>query len=102
MRDRRSNQIHPMDPKLFTKFYQIQNSLGIRNARDSDYLWYRSPATNAAMRRRSRGVATNSYHMRGQAIDFRIDGVPLAKIRQAAENLKSGGVAIIRKVILYM
>ncbi|MFD0965507.1 DUF882 domain-containing protein [Seminibacterium arietis] len=97
LRDRRSNQIHPMDPKLFTKFYQIQNSLGIRNAEIQIICGYRSPATNAAMRRRSRGVATNSYHMRGQAIDFRIDGVPLAKIRQAAENLKSGGVGYYPK-----
>ncbi|MDU0888484.1 MAG: DUF882 domain-containing protein, partial [Haemophilus parainfluenzae] len=32
------------------------------------------------------------YHIKGQAIDFKIPGVPLARLRQAAENLDSGGV----------
>ena len=44
------------------------------------------------MSRRSSGVASNSYHTRGQAIDFRIDGVALSKVRAAAESLSSGGV----------
>ncbi|NBI12918.1 DUF882 domain-containing protein [[Haemophilus] felis] len=92
MRDKRNNQIHKMDPKLFAKFYKIQNSLGLRNTEIQIISGYRSPASNAAMRRKSRGVASNSYHTRGQAIDFRIDGVSLAKIRQAAEKLRSGGV----------
>ena len=43
-------------------------------------------------RRQSRDVASNSYHIKGQAIDFKIPGVPLARLRQAAENLDSGGV----------
>lgn len=44
------------------------------------------------MSARSRGVAQNSYHMRGQAIDFRIDGISLAKVRKVAANLNKGGV----------
>lgn len=92
MRDKRNNQIHRMDAKLFNKFYRIQSALGLRSTEIQIICGYRSPASNANMRRSGRGVASNSYHMRGQAIDFRIDGVSLAKVRQAAENLNNGGV----------
>ncbi|PJG83111.1 YcbK family protein [Caviibacterium pharyngocola] len=92
LRDKRTNQVHRMDSNLFSKFYKIQSLLGLRNTEIQIICGYRSPASNASMRRNSRGVASNSYHMRGQAIDFRIDGVSLASVRQAAENLNNGGV----------
>ncbi|ACA31316.1 YcbK family protein [Histophilus somni] len=92
MRDKRNNQIHKMDPKLFHKFVHIQNNLGLQNSEIQIICGYRSPASNSAMLRSGRGVARNSYHTRGQAIDFRIEGVSLAKLRQTAENLKNGGV----------
>ena len=44
---------------------------------------YRSPATNAMLRRRSSGVARFSQHMLGHAMDFYIPGVPLEQIRFA-------------------
>ena len=42
---------------------------------------YRSPATNAMLRRRSSGVARFSQHMLGHAMDFYIPDVPLEQIR---------------------
>lgn len=92
MRDRRTDQVHHMDPNLFMKFYHLQNNLGLRTAQIDVICGYRSAKTNAVRHRQSRGVASNSYHIKGQAIDFRIPAIPLAKLRQAAENLKSGGV----------
>ncbi|MGR3808570.1 DUF882 domain-containing protein [Pasteurella testudinis] len=92
LRDRRTQQVHRIEPQLFSKLYQIQGNLGLRNTEIQIICGYRAPATNAAMSARSRGVAKNSYHTRGQAIDFRIDGVSLAKVRKAATNLKNGGV----------
>ena len=92
LRDKRTNQVHQMDPQLFTKFYRVQQQLGLRNTEIQIICGYRSAASNAAMHRRSRGVASNSYHIRGQAIDFRIDGVPLAKLRNTVESLQDGGV----------
>ena len=91
MRDKRDQSTHRMDPKLFSKFYRLQQSLGLRNTEIQIICGYRSPKSNAAMHNRSRGVASNSYHLRGQAVDFRIDGVPLAKVRNAVKNLKDGG-----------
>ena len=92
LRDKRTNQVHKMDPQLFTKFYRVQQQLGLRNTEIQIICGYRSAASNAAMHRRSNGVASNSYHIRGQAIDFRIDGVPLATLRDSVQSLQNGGV----------
>jgi uncharacterized protein YcbK (DUF882 family) len=41
---------------------------------------------------RGGGVARQSLHMLGQAIDIRIPGVPLTDLRDAALSLATGGV----------
>ena len=53
---------------------------------------YRSPTTNAWLASVSRGVASDSQHMNGNAMDIRFPGVPVFKIRQAARSLDMGGV----------
>ncbi len=44
------------------------------------------------LRARSTGVAQNSQHINGEAIDFEIPGVPLEKIREVGLRLQRGGV----------
>lgn len=92
MRDRHTNQIKRIDPKLFAKLNQLQMRLGFRNAEILVLSGYRSAQTNAALRRYRSGVASNSYHIRGQAVDFQISGVALSQVRNAAESLNNGGV----------
>lgn len=92
MRDRHENKVKAIDPKLFLKLTQIQYRLGLRNSEILVLSGYRTARTNAAMRSRSRGVASNSYHIQGKAVDFRIENVPLARIKQVAESLNNGGV----------
>ena len=53
---------------------------------------YRSPATNEALRQHSTGVARDSLHVHGQAIDIRLADVPLQSLRDAARSMRSGGV----------
>lgn len=53
---------------------------------------YRSPATNARARRRDGRVARNSFHMHGQAVDIRVRGRSLSRLRRAALSLQAGGV----------
>ncbi|HYN61457.1 MAG TPA: DUF882 domain-containing protein, partial [Rubrivivax sp.] len=49
--------------------------------------------TNTQLRQtRGGGVARNSLHMEGRAIDVRLPGVPLAELRDAAQALRVGGV----------
>lgn len=92
MRDRRTNKVKAIDPNLFVKLNQIQVRLGLRNAEILVLSGYRSAQTNAALRRTHRGVASNSFHIQGKAIDFQVAGVPLHKVKAAAESLHNGGV----------
>ncbi|WP_038172439.1 YcbK family protein [Vibrio pacinii] len=90
-RDFRRNEVHPMDKRLFDHISQIQTELGVESEVQI-ISGYRSPATNEALRSRSDGVAKKSYHMLGQALDFRLDGVELKRVRDIARELDFGGV----------
>lgn len=90
-RDFRRNEVHPMDKRLFDHISQIQSELGVETEVQI-ISGYRSPATNEALRSRSDGVAKKSYHMLGQALDFRLDGVELKRVRDIARELDFGGV----------
>jgi uncharacterized protein YcbK (DUF882 family) len=58
---------------------------------------YRSPATNAMLARRSNGVAKNSLHVKGMAIDLRLPDRALADLRAAALALAGGGAGYYPK-----
>jgi uncharacterized protein YcbK (DUF882 family) len=58
---------------------------------------YRSPETNVMLRRRSNGVARNSLHMQGKAMDVRLRGVELTQLQKAALVLGRGGVGYYSK-----
>lgn len=90
-RDFRRNEVHPMDKNLFDQISEIQSLLGTQ-AEVQIISGYRSPATNEMLRTHSSGVAKKSFHMLGQAIDFRLDGVQLSQVREAAIELGAGGV----------
>jgi uncharacterized protein YcbK (DUF882 family) len=53
---------------------------------------YRSPETNAVLHAKSRGVASRSLHVCGQAIDIRVPGIRTAALRDTALSLSAGGV----------
>ena len=53
---------------------------------------YRSPKTNAMLRARSRGVARNSLHMKGQAADLRLASRSVGQMFRAAKACAAGGV----------
>ena len=53
---------------------------------------YRTPETNALLRKRSRGVAKKSLHMKGQAADLRMQGKSVRQVAQAAASCSAGGV----------
>jgi uncharacterized protein YcbK (DUF882 family) len=91
MRDwRRGESVH-MDPHLFDLLWETYREVGGKKPIDV-ICGYRAPGTNAMLRARSTGVAQNSQHINGQAIDFEIPGVPLERIRNMGLRLQRGGV----------
>ncbi|MBC8948904.1 MULTISPECIES: YcbK family protein [Xenorhabdus] len=95
-RDFRQNKVKTIDPKLFDQIYLLQMMMGI-NKPVQLISGYRSLATNNMLRHASGGVAKHSYHTRGQAMDFHIDGVQLAHIRKVALKMRAGGVGFYPK-----
>ncbi|MCF6272935.1 MAG: DUF882 domain-containing protein [Rhodobacteraceae bacterium] len=62
---------------------------------DEPYLMlsgYRSPSTNAMLASRSRGVASNSYHVKGMAADLRLSTRSTSQMAAAAIATNAGGV----------
>jgi len=53
---------------------------------------YRCPATNAMLASMTDGVAQNSLHMQGMAVDIRVPDRSLVKVQRAALSLEAGGV----------
>jgi uncharacterized protein YcbK (DUF882 family) len=90
-RDFRQNKAIDMDKHLFDQLSQIQQLIGCNNEIQI-ISGYRTPETNNMLRQKSSGVAQKSFHMQGRAIDFRIEGVPLSRVKKAALSLKMGGV----------
>ncbi len=80
-----------MDPKLFDIVWEVYRESG--SSQPIDVLsGYRSPHTNAMLRRRSRQVAEHSQHMEGKAIDAHFVDVGTATIRDVAMRMQAGGV----------
>ena len=91
LRDWRDGTTRPIDPRLLDLLWSLRRKLDV-DAPVEVFCGYRSPETNAMLRRRSRGVARNSLHMQGMAIDFRVPSRSLRAVRAAAVSLKAGGV----------
>ena len=91
LRDWRRAEQTRMDPQLIDLIWEVQREAGSNQPIDV-VCGYRSPQTNAMLRRRSRGVARFSQHMLGHAMDFYIPGVPLDHLREIGLRLQRGGV----------
>lgn len=93
LRDYRTGEIKPIDPPLLNYLYAISCSLKL-TARQPFHIisGYRSKKTNDRLRRRGRGVAKNSYHIQGKAIDIRLPSYRTSTVRRTASRLRMGGV----------
>lgn len=91
LRDFRNGETHAIDPALLDQLHALTRVTA--DAATIEVIsGYRSPATNQMLHERSRGVATQSLHLEGRAIDIRVAGVRLADLRDAALSLRAGGV----------
>ena len=93
LRDWRSQEQTTMDRHLFDIIWEVYREVDGKKPIQIISA-YRSPETNAMLRRRSAhtGVARFSQHMLGHAMDFYIPDVALEQIRFAGLRLQRGGV----------
>ncbi len=91
MRDWRLNEPTKMDPRLFDIIWEVYRESGSHQPVNV-FSAYRSPQTNAMLRRRSRQVAEHSQHMEGKAIDAHFEDVSPQRIRDIAMRMEEGGV----------
>ena len=96
MRDWRSDDVKEIDLRTIDIMAASHNLLDV----NEPYMMlsgYRSPKTNAMLRSRSRGVAKNSLHMRGQAADLRLSSRSVTQMANAAIACRAGGVGKYRR-----
>src|ERR1700693_2012849 len=98
LRDHRTGDVRPFDPRLFDLLYDLTASLGDSGGEIDVICGYRTPWSNEFLRTRNphTGVAQHSLHMQAEAIDIRLRGIPTSELRDAALLLHRGGVGYYR------
>lgn len=86
-----TNDVHPIDPRTLDYLALLDQQLG--GGHDIHIISaYRSPRYNALLQSKGRGVASQSLHLQGRALDVRIPGVQLDRLKETALLLGRGGV----------
>ena len=96
LKDFRTGDVAEMDPKLLDILYDLRNELGSEGTYEVISA-YRSPKTNEMLRGKSGGVARNSQHLLGNAIDVRLRGTKTKQLRDTALEMQRGGVGYYEK-----
>ena len=93
LRDFRVGEVFPIDPRALDIVYLVHQKTGVNKPLEI-LSGYRSPKTNSMLRRATSisGVAVNSLHLTGQAIDFRMPEYSTRRLRNIAASLNAGGV----------
>jgi uncharacterized protein YcbK (DUF882 family) len=92
LRDHRTGDVHQYDPRVFDLLHDLTTSLGNPNLEIYVVCGYRTSWSNEFLRTHGHGVARHSLHMQAMAIDIRVPGIPVARLRDAALALHRGGV----------
>ncbi len=96
LRDHRSGEIKSIERPLLDVLHELSHHIAPSSCFHV-ISGYRSAATNAQLRKRSRNVASGSLHMQGKAIDIRVPGCASSRLWQVCQNLKLGGAGYYPK-----
>jgi uncharacterized protein YcbK (DUF882 family) len=96
MRCHYTGQVHAMDKDVIEFVNLLDKRFGGRNEIQI-ISGYRSLEYNSMLANKSRRVVNHSLHLEGKAIDIRMSGVSLRKLRDTAIDLQLGGVGYYRK-----
>ena len=100
-RDWRRDEETSMDPELLKTLSKICHDFHSINAPINVEILsgFRTESTNEMLRRKSNLVAQNSFHIKGQALDFRLVGVDDDQMKISAKKHAIGGLGIYRNFI---
>lgn len=96
LRDFRTGEVFPIDPRVLDMLFAVHDRIGA-NGPFEVLSGYRSPKTNARLAANGDGVAQNSLHMTGQAIDIRLPGYSTYKVYKLAADLRVGGTGYYKR-----
>lgn len=96
LRDFRTGEVFPVDPRVIDILFTVYDRIGASGSFEV-LSGYRSPKTNARLAANGDGVAQNSLHMTGQAIDIRLPGYSTYKVYKLAADLRTGGTGYYKK-----
>ena len=91
LRDFRTEETHPIDVALLDELWTLHHTFE-RHGHFEVISGYRSAKTNEALRHVTTGVAKDSFHVSGRAIDVRHTSARTDQLRDAAIALRAGGV----------
>lgn len=97
LRDHRANEVHRIDPQLFDLLTLLSHRMENGSAPIQIVSAYRAPRTNAKRATESRGVARNSFHIQGMALDIRMPERNLRGLYKTAVSMGEGGVGYYRR-----
>lgn len=86
-----TQEVADIDVRLLDLLCNIKDGFGVEK-QIHIVSGYRSPVYNEYLRRNSVGVANNSLHLYGLAIDFFLPGVSMSRLYKVAKSFRGGGV----------
>ncbi|MBN9343653.1 MAG: hypothetical protein BGO76_07925 [Caedibacter sp. 38-128] len=96
LRDPSNGKTTIIEPRLLDLMNSIQMTISEKKPFEI-ISGYRSKEFNDQLRKKGKGVAQNSKHIEGKAVDIRMSGVQLVKLRDAAKAERVGGVGFYPK-----
>ena len=87
-----NDAVRQVDPGLFLLLDKIHTRLAAGKRPMNLISGYRSPEYNQLLLSMGRGVAKESYHLKGMAADIRIEGISIRRLCEEAKRVKEGGV----------
>lgn len=94
-----NDKVYPIAPQLYVLLDTVRTKLGATNRPYRLYSGYRSPEYNAHLRKHTRGVAKQSYHLKGMAADVALEGIKLNDLHRMGLRLEKGGVGKYSKFV---
>jgi uncharacterized protein YcbK (DUF882 family) len=93
MRDFRTGEVFSLDRRLIDQLFELSLRLDMSTSQRFEIVSaFRSARTQAMLASGSDTQGNVTYHMAGRAIDFRVSGVPIRRVYEAAMAMNAGGV----------